>query len=187
MKRLLFVLLSGCIGYNSTVEKAKISDHIFVNGFYGQTIISSTTPTGKRSFLEYILNLGFEKHINERIGINFNLTSQNHIQKYENFHDTTNYLRINFGVKNVILNSFSFKAELIYDVDLNARPLRLYNQKYMYGIGKFIFDYRDFSILFSLNSLSVCYHKKFFSFSSGLYFRPDYSVPILNVGLGLRK
>lgn len=187
MKKLILILLSSCIGYNSTIERAKISDDIFISGFYGQTIISSTTPTGEKSFLEYILNAGFERRISENISINFNLTSQNHIQKYESFHDTTNYLRINFGIKNSILNSFSLKTELIYDIDLNMKPLRVYNQKYLYGIGKLIFDYKDFSFLFSLNSLSVYYHKKFFSFSSGLYFRPDYSVPVFNVGLGLRK
>jgi len=180
-------MLAGCSGYSSTIERAKISNSIFLNGFYGKTIKETQTPLGSKDFSEVLINFGFEKVIQENFSFNFNLTSQNQFQNFENFSDTLNYLRLNFGFKNKILDNLTFKAELIYDIDLNSEPFRPYNQTYLYGIGKFIYDYKNFSFIFSLNSLSISYNKSLFSIISSIYFRPDYSYPILNVGFGLRR
>ncbi len=181
MKKVLFLVVIGCSGYSVTAERAKISNSIFLNGFYGQT------PSGSKSLSEIIVNGGFERVIYENFSFVLNLTSQNQFQKFESFSDTTNYLRLNFGLKNRILTNLSLKAELIYDIDLNLRPLKPYNQKYLYGIAKIVYDYKDFSFITSLNSLSVIYNRLLFSLMLSAYLRPDYDKPIFNVGLGFWK
>ncbi|MEO0197095.1 MAG: hypothetical protein ABIL78_04215 [candidate division WOR-3 bacterium] len=177
-------MLIGCSGYNITMERAKISNSIFINGFYGVSVSKAKTPSGDKSLSEIIINSGFEKRIYENFSFNINLTSLNQYQVFENFSDTSNYLRINVGIKNRILNNLSLKSEVIYDIDLNLRPFKPYNQKYFYGILKLIYDYKNFSIITSLNSLSIIYNKSFVQGGINIYLRPDYNVPIFNIGFG---
>jgi len=188
LKEFLFLIfLFGCMGYNSTIERANLSNSLFLNGFYGRSVGKAQTPSGSKEFLEFLFNFGFEKKIFDNVSLNVNFTSQNQFQNFENFTDTLNYLRINFGIKNKLFNNFSIKPELIYDIDLNIRPFRPYNQKYLYGILKFIYDYKNFSFITSLNSLSIVYSKSFFQSAFSLYLRPDYNTLIFNFGLGFRK
>jgi len=175
------------MGYNSTIERANLSNSLFISGFYGKSLNKVETPSGNKEFSEFLFNFGFEKKVFENISVNINFTSQSQFQNFENFSDTLNYLRINFGIKNKIFSSFSIKPELIYDIDLNMKPFKPYNQKYLYGILKLIYDYKSFSFITSLNSLCLIYSKKFIQLGFSLYLRPDYNVPIFNVGLGFRK
>ncbi len=167
-----------------TMERSEISNSLFVNGIYGKSIGKAKSPSGNKELLEILANLGIERKFHENFSLNINLTSSNQIQSFENFSDTSNYLRLNFGIKNKIFNNLSVKTELIYDIDLNSK---IYNQKYMYGIFKIIYDYKDFSIISSINSISIIYNKSLFQFAISSYLRPDYNVPIFNLGLGFRK
>ncbi|MEO0202859.1 MAG: hypothetical protein ABIL37_03950 [candidate division WOR-3 bacterium] len=166
------------------MERSEILNSLFVNGIYGKSIGKAKSPSGNKELLEILANLGIERKFHENFSLNINLTSSNQIQSFENFSDTSNYLRLNFGIKNKIFNNLSVKTELIYDIDLNSR---IYNQKYMYGIFKIIYDYKDFSIISSINSISIIYNKSLFQVAISSYLRPDYNVPIFNLGLGFRK
>ena len=57
----ILVILSGCMGYNSTMERANLSNNLFISGFYGKSLERVETPAGNKELSEFLFNSGFEK------------------------------------------------------------------------------------------------------------------------------